>query len=214
VRRLTILETRILIRRGSRQLLPIRITWCHEETTFRSKNINFLTYCVGSFIILLMSGRGSAWLYFMVGQSSAINRLRIIKRELRHDLSHSFTYYTTAWSNRGTKILVLFRGNISCRNQNSIVAIATRQRPAWRRYSGSIPWYSKTLVSLPSYPDWLFSSQPPNGWVPEALSQKMKDRSMKLNIYLHSMPRIRRRGALPPLQNMSSWRVKGALLPL
>jgi hypothetical protein len=52
----------------------------------------------------------------------------------------------------------------------------------------------------------LWPTQPPMQWVPGALSPGQTEQGEKLTTLVHTMPRSRKSGALPPLRNTSSWR--------
>jgi hypothetical protein len=45
-------------------------------------------------------------------------------------------------------------------------------------------------------------TEPPIQWVARVLSQGLSGRAVKLNTHLHIAPRLRIRGAIPPLPNM------------
>jgi len=69
------------------------------------------------------------------------------------------------------------------------------------RYLAQTGCGATTAVSRPA----LGPTQPPSKWVPRALSQGQSGRGIKLTTHFHLVPRLRMRGAIPPLLIMSSW---------
>ena len=99
--------------------------------------------------------------------------------------------------------------HIPCRRWNSEDGIVSRLRERLSRNRSLIPGRSERFTSFPERPDGLwgrtsFLFNGYRGFSPRGVS----GRDVKLTAHFHLVPRLRMRGATPPLPDISSWGIE------